>query len=232
MFNAALTEEYEFGPQQHQLWCVSMYVRWKVRKLSKRGARGPAPRAFYAVLAECKRIDGQPRQKVIKYLGHIHENDIPEAESCATFWNQALDKLEELDLPKETMAKIETKMGNVVPRPPRFRRRRGTAAPARGARKAVKKATKKATKKAAKKTARKPAKKAAKKAAKKTTRKAARSTAKRSAKKAPARSAKKATKSAKRGTARKATKSAAKRSTKKAAKKATSKKRAGARKRR
>ncbi len=108
-----------------------MYVRWKVRKLSKRGSQGPARRAFYAVVAECSRVDGKPRQKVIKYLGRIHEQSIADPAERLEFWKSALGKLDELDIESAIRSKLESKMSEVVPRPSNLRRsRNGAARPA------------------------------------------------------------------------------------------------------
>src|SRR5688572_29667158 len=94
-----------------------MYVRWKVRKLSRRGKLGPARRAFYAVLVECRRVDGQPRQKVVKYLAHINEQDLGVSDSRQLFWDQANEGLGTIDMTADERARIEEKLEEVVPRP-------------------------------------------------------------------------------------------------------------------
>jgi hypothetical protein len=94
-----------------------MYVRWKVRKLSRRGKLGPARRAFYAVLVECRRVDGQPRQKVVKYLAHINEQDLGVADSRRLFWEQANEGLGTIEMTVDERAKIEEKLEEVVARP-------------------------------------------------------------------------------------------------------------------
>ncbi len=96
-----------------------MYVRWKVRKLSRRGKLGPARRAFYAVLVECRRIDGVPRQKVVKYLAHINEQDLGASDMRELFWEQANDGLSTVEMDLDERAKIEEKLEEVVPRPAR-----------------------------------------------------------------------------------------------------------------
>ena len=102
-----------------------MYVRWKVRKLSRRGKLGPARRAFYAVLVECRRIDGHPRQKVVKYLAHINEQDLGASDVRQLFWEQANEGLSTIEMEVDERAKIEEKLEEVVPRPAQ------TPAPAR-----------------------------------------------------------------------------------------------------
>jgi hypothetical protein len=109
-----------------------MYVRWKVRKLSRRGKLGPARRAFYAVLVECRRVDGQPRQKVVKYLAHINEQDLGISDARRLFWEQANDGLGTIEIGTDERARIEEKLEEVVPRPPAvtvgLRRKGGTKA--------------------------------------------------------------------------------------------------------
>lgn len=94
-----------------------MYVRWKVRKLSRRGKLGPARRAFYAVLVECRRVDGQPRQKVVKYLAHINEQDLGVSDARRLFWEQANEGLGTIEMGPDERARIEEKLEEVVPRP-------------------------------------------------------------------------------------------------------------------
>jgi hypothetical protein len=97
-----------------------MFVRWKSRQLTRTESGAPE-RSLYAVLVECKRIDGQPRQKVIKYLGHINEEHLGIPRECREFWDQAKQSLDTVDFEPGVRRRLEAKMAEVVPK-----RRRST----------------------------------------------------------------------------------------------------------
>jgi hypothetical protein len=91
-----------------------MYVRWKKRPMTLAGSRGVRePQAGYtlsAVIAECRRIDGRPRQRFIAHLAtlEVWENgwgDVPIGSGgCACravvsrFWRDVARKLDASDL--------------------------------------------------------------------------------------------------------------------------------------
>jgi hypothetical protein len=54
-----------------------MFLRWKRRRL-KRYRRGcqAGEEILSAVIVESRRVDGQPRQRVVRYIGSIRESDI------------------------------------------------------------------------------------------------------------------------------------------------------------
>ncbi len=97
-----------------------MFVRWKTRQLTRTESGAPE-RSLYAVLVECRRVDGQPRQKVIKYLAHINEERIDTPRECKAFWEQAKQSLDSVDFEPGMRRKIEAKIAEIVPK-----RRRGT----------------------------------------------------------------------------------------------------------
>ncbi len=81
-----------------------MFVRWQVRSRKRRGG---SP-LLTAVLVESRRVDGQPRQRVIAYLGGIRERYIDEREKeHIAFWTRVDDRLDELGLDAGTRARIE-----------------------------------------------------------------------------------------------------------------------------
>ncbi len=90
-----------------------MFVRWQ-RRGRVRKAKSPL---LTAVLVECRRVDGDPRQRVIAYLGGIREAHVDERERAhRTFWEGVDAHLDELGLDPETRAKVEASVESRVRR--------------------------------------------------------------------------------------------------------------------
>ena len=69
-----------------------MFVRWKRRPLRRRRPWSPPDEhALYAVLVESRRVDGRPRQRVVRYLGAIKEGQLRYPLSVDHFW-QTVDR--------------------------------------------------------------------------------------------------------------------------------------------
>jgi hypothetical protein len=89
-----------------------MFVRWK-----KSGKH-----SFAAVLVESRRVDGKPRQRIVKHLATIYEGD-PEDPHGETkpdqFWVHALRGLDEMGehLTPDDRAVIERALAQRVQRP-------------------------------------------------------------------------------------------------------------------
>ena len=67
-----------------------MYVRWNRKKRTKKIEWVMNEGDYiYAVLVETRRIDGKPRQKTIKYLGGIGENN-PNVYGRMRFWESEM----------------------------------------------------------------------------------------------------------------------------------------------
>lgn len=116
-----------------------MYIRWKRRATYhqahtgtyqwKRGRTGKQhiaavrerrPTGDYilsAQLVECHRVDGKPRQKVIKYLGTISERGIEHIGHRVHFWRHVGAALKTLDLAPEQQHIIEQALHARVPFP-------------------------------------------------------------------------------------------------------------------
>ena len=94
-----------------------MYVRWNRRKRTKTGWRAKKGDYISAVLVESIRVNGKPRQKIIKFLGSIGEDSLNRVFHRRDFWNTSEKNLSALDLSDETMDKIITRLKEVVPRP-------------------------------------------------------------------------------------------------------------------
>ena len=72
---------------------------------------------FTAVLVECRRVDGKPRQRVIAYLGGIREAYVDERErEHRAFWEGVDERLDELGLDPETRARVEASVESRVRR--------------------------------------------------------------------------------------------------------------------
>lgn len=99
-----------------------MFVRWKRRKkaVSKPGRRprrrSDAGDSLYCVLIESRRVDGNPRQKVICYLGSVDEGHLDKTWQRVDFWDAVKPKLERLDLTRKERARIEGSIQLRVPR--------------------------------------------------------------------------------------------------------------------
>src|SRR5689334_17000458 len=105
-----------------------MYVRWKRHVRQNRGRAGkdchyePKRREYEclcAVLVQSRRIDGKPRQKVVRYLAGVQRADL-ESESgrvgaSLRFWRRVRERLVGLELTPEELAAVEAGLARVVP---------------------------------------------------------------------------------------------------------------------
>jgi hypothetical protein len=97
-----------------------VFVRWHVKKRSERKPwHSPL---LTATLVESRRVDGQPRQRVVAYLGAIREArardpELPDLQF--RFWTQVSARLDRLAnrLSPEQRAAIEARLAERVSRP-------------------------------------------------------------------------------------------------------------------
>jgi hypothetical protein len=114
-----------------------MYVRWKRRAMRKqvyvgrkwavvkgqrkivhiKESRPTGDYALSAQLVESHRVDGKPRQKVIKYLGTINESRIDQVNHRIGFWRTASTAFKALGLPPDQLHTIEQALHARVPFP-------------------------------------------------------------------------------------------------------------------
>ena len=94
-----------------------MFVRWKKRKLKSHWHPRQGNVVLSAQLVECKRVDGKPRQNVIKYLGSIWGHVCDAEGRQSSFWRTADRALDELALDAGARRKIEGRLLETVPRP-------------------------------------------------------------------------------------------------------------------
>ncbi len=95
-----------------------MFVRWKIRQLRRTELDGqPAGPVRYAVLVECVRREGKPRQKVLCHLAHIRERHLASAQRRAAFWQAVDHRLMPLGLNAPARTVIESKIAVIAPRP-------------------------------------------------------------------------------------------------------------------
>jgi hypothetical protein len=76
--------------------------------------KGPA---LYAVLVECHRVNGMPRQRVVRHLGHIKEKYLWAPAHRNYFWECVDWALDDLAVPAETRETVEKKLLTTVKRP-------------------------------------------------------------------------------------------------------------------
>lgn len=94
-----------------------MYIRWNRKKRIKKIEWVMKEGDYiYAVLVENIRIDGKPRQKTIKYLSGIGENN-PSVYSRMMFWEKAEKNLASLNLAPDVQEKILASLRERVPKP-------------------------------------------------------------------------------------------------------------------
>lgn len=93
-----------------------MYVRWK-RKPRSRRRRLTGEYSLAAVLVESHRVDGRPRQRIIKHLGSINERGIQHYYVKLDFWQSVDARLTALALDANLRAQLEEQIVQRVPRP-------------------------------------------------------------------------------------------------------------------
>ena len=90
-----------------------MFVRWQ-RRSRKRYGGSPL---LTAVLVECRRVDGKPRQRTVGYFAGIRERFVGEHErEHRRFWAKVDERLDELELDPDTRAMIEASVESRVRR--------------------------------------------------------------------------------------------------------------------
>ena len=93
-----------------------MYVRWQRKKRVDRNKWG---RLLCAVLVESRRVDGEPRQRTVAYLGGIREGCVERfLGHHACFWRDVTQRLDHLgdDLAPAEREKVEEALAKRVRR--------------------------------------------------------------------------------------------------------------------
>jgi len=91
-----------------------MFIRLKRRLLALRTPRSPFQYALDAVCVQSLRKDGKPRQKVIKHLAQIKEDDLDDPQHQMRFWKQVEQNLDTLGLEPEIRQSLEEKLRKKV----------------------------------------------------------------------------------------------------------------------
>ena len=103
-----------------------MFVRWKRRKRSYNRGWGHSQGAWRAeeagdsldaVLVKTKRVGKRVQQKVICYLGSVHEKKIEKMFTRVDFWDEVTPKLDALNLSSQERTTIEISLNKTIPRP-------------------------------------------------------------------------------------------------------------------
>jgi hypothetical protein len=99
----------------------TMYV--EVRNIGKHGVKvaGDVPRhSYHAQLVTSERVNGQPRQRVIAYLGSYQDTPMPAnwvGRMHFDFWRTAERRLAEVGVSDTDKARIRAALAKRVPRP-------------------------------------------------------------------------------------------------------------------
>jgi hypothetical protein len=93
-----------------------MFFRWKKQKL-KRMSRGRPAFNVAAEIVQSVRVDGRPRQKVVKWLSNYESKCLDDLAEQRSFWERADKNLDAMNLEPARRMEFEAKMLAVVPRP-------------------------------------------------------------------------------------------------------------------
>jgi hypothetical protein len=89
-----------------------MFIRWKRRRLRRHNDV-----ALVAVLVQSRRIQGVPRQRLVRYLGSIPFQKRMTTAARQVFWQRVAARLTALALAPATRTALEDKLARVVPVP-------------------------------------------------------------------------------------------------------------------
>src|SRR5262245_5726237 len=90
-----------------------MFVRWKKRLLHKEKGH----HALSAVLVQSARVNGKPRQRIIRYLATVSEKDLRVTAHRESFWASVDQHLDDLAIDSALRQQVEEKLTAVVARP-------------------------------------------------------------------------------------------------------------------
>jgi hypothetical protein len=95
---------------------VTTLLSGRPRRPNNRSPRSSEPRpSLVAVIVESQRVDGRPRQHLIRYVGSIDSLDVQRLSARRRFWDRADAVLAEFD-PKQR-ERFEQALAAKVPRP-------------------------------------------------------------------------------------------------------------------
>ena len=93
-----------------------MYVRWKRKRLT-RCWRKTMGDSLSAVLVRSERVDGRPRQRYVRHLGAIPEQQIGTYGWALDFWHSVDASLTALELLPDERERLAGQVATRVPRP-------------------------------------------------------------------------------------------------------------------
>jgi hypothetical protein len=95
-----------------------MFVRWKRRPAKRvKSWSTPDEQVWCAVLVESRRVDGKPRQRVVRHLATIREGDFTMPMTVDRFWKQVDAALAAVGISGAVLEAAEGKIAAVVPHP-------------------------------------------------------------------------------------------------------------------
>jgi hypothetical protein len=95
---------------------VTRLLSRRPRRPNARSGRSNEPRpSMVAVIVESQRVDGRPRQHLIRYVGSIDSSDVQRLSERRRFWDRADAVLAEFD--QKQRERFEQALAAKVPRP-------------------------------------------------------------------------------------------------------------------
>src|SRR5260370_34100573 len=92
---------------------VSRSAPWR-RRVPR--PKRPKPAALVAIVVESQRMGGQPRQRLVQYVGSIRIDDVHLPSARREFWDRAAVRLAQFT--PEDRQRFENAIGIKIPRPP------------------------------------------------------------------------------------------------------------------
>lgn len=94
-----------------------MFVRWRRRKYKRSLSGAGVEHGRYAEVVKAVRVNGKPRQKVVRYLASIDESRMADAWSRRYFWRDVEKAVSGLQIDERSGAAIAKRLRDVVPFP-------------------------------------------------------------------------------------------------------------------
>lgn len=94
-----------------------MYLRWKKKTRRGKNTNSTINFTLSPVIVESYWHGGRAKQRVLKYLGSIRENNISYIHTRERFWNQVNSNLQSLKLTRQQRASFAAQIQEIVPNP-------------------------------------------------------------------------------------------------------------------
>ena len=94
-----------------------MYLRWKKKKRNKKKANSILRFTLSPVIVESIWEEGRTKQRVLKYLGAIREENISHLYHRRDFWNKVHTNLLSIEISPQQRALFVKQIEAVIPKP-------------------------------------------------------------------------------------------------------------------